>query len=110
MSRIIVRGKEFAAAKVCGGESAPEIYAASELRKYLGKLGVPEGDGAVFDIRTDASVGRDGYAVTSGEDGSVKITGGNGRGAIYGVYALLERCAGVRFYMPGVEKTDADTV
>ena len=106
MGRMIVKGKEFTAARVCGGENAPEIYAASELRKYLGLLGVPEGDGAVVTIRADAgpAVGRDGYAVTAGEDGDVTITGGNGRGAIYGVYALLERCAGVRFYMPGVEK------
>ena len=104
MGKIIVKGKEFSAASVCAGNGAPERYAASELRKYLEKMGIPEGEGAVITVRTDPAVGRDGYSVSAKEDGSVTISGGNGRGAIYGVYALLERCAGVRFFMPGVEK------
>ena len=107
MSKMIVKGKEYAAVSVISGEGAPEVYAASELRKYLGLLGIPEGEGAVVTIRTDAHIGRDGYAVTSGEDGDVTVTGGNGRGVIYGIYALLERYAGVRYYLPGVEKIGA---
>ena len=104
MNKITVKGKEFTAARVTAGDSAPEIYASAEMKKYLEKLGIPEGDGAEITIRIDNSIGRDGYAVTAGEDGRIVIGGGNGRGAIYGVYALLERCAGVRYYMPGVEK------
>ena len=71
MGRMIVKGKEFAAARVLCGDSAPENYAASELRKYLAMLGIPEGDGAAVSIREDASVGRDGYAVTAGENGEI---------------------------------------
>ena len=55
MGRMIVKGKEFAAARVLCGDSAPENYAASELRKYLAMLGIPEGDGAAVSIREDAS-------------------------------------------------------
>ena len=108
MNKITVKGKEFTAAKVTAGDSAPETYASAEMKKYLEKLGIPEGDGAEITIRIDETVGRDGYAVTAGEDGQIVIRGGNGRGAIYGVYALLERCAGVRYYMPGVEKIGGD--
>ena len=110
MSKIIVKEKEFNAASVLSGESAPERYAASELKKYLEKLGVPEGEGAVITLCEDGALRRDGYAVTAREDGAVTIAGGNGRGVIYGVYAFLERCAGVRFYMPGVEKTKCGDV
>ena len=103
MRKLIVKEKEYAAARVVSGGSAPEQYAGAELEKYLGKIGIPEGDGARFDVRIDPALERDGYAVEPGEDGVVSIRGGNGRGVIYGVYALLERCAGTRFFMPGLE-------
>ena len=75
MGRMIVKGKEFAAARVLCGDSAPENYAASELRKYLAMLGIPEGDGASVSIREDAAVGRDGYAVSAGENGEITVAG-----------------------------------
>lgn len=101
--RLVIGGTEFVRARCESGKSDPEKYAASELMKYLKKLGFYEGDGALFRLSIDIRIPRDSYEITPGEDGSVAIAGGNGRGVIYGVYAFLERYAGARFFMPGLE-------
>ncbi|MBE6652298.1 MAG: DUF4838 domain-containing protein [Ruminococcaceae bacterium] len=105
MRALTVKGIRFDCARVLAGESAPEQYAASELVQYLDKMGVPtEGGEAVltFELGLDPAIGRDGYAVRAFEN-RVAIVGGNGRGLIYGVYAFLEKYAGARFFMPGLE-------
>jgi len=89
--------------QIKAGESAPEKYAGAELEKYLGKIGIPSGNGLDIKVEIDPSIDRDGYKISVSED-SIAIFGGNGRGVIYGVYAFLERYAGMRFFMPGLEK------
>ena len=101
--KLVIEEKPFVRFTVSAGKSGPEQYAASELRKYLKKIGFYEGEGAAFTLALDLSLTRDSYAIVPGEGGTVSITGGNGRGVIYGVYAFLEHYAGARFFMPGVE-------
>ncbi|MBR4204644.1 MAG: DUF4838 domain-containing protein [Clostridia bacterium] len=106
MRKLIVKGTELNPAVLCAGESAPEKYAASELKKYLEKIGIAvEENGASPNVKigVDPEIRRDGYRIEAG-DGALAILGGNGRGVIYGVYAFLEKYAGMRFFMPGVEK------
>jgi hypothetical protein len=104
MRTLIVKGKKFTAATIRTGESAQERYAAAELAKYLSKVGIPAGDGLTFDVRCDAAVPRDGYVIRPEEDGTLTIRGGGGRGVIYGAYGFLTHYAGMRFFMPGLEK------
>ena len=101
--KLLIGGTAYTMARIASGPSDPEKYAASELRRYLGQIGIWEGDGASFELSIDLSVGRDGYVIEPGSGGTVVIRGGNGRGVIYGVYAFLERYAGVRYFMPGLE-------
>ena len=110
MRALTVKGTRFDRACVCAGESAPEQYAAAELVKYLDKMGIPAGDGLRITLGIDPAIGRDGYAVRVTDDG-ISISGGNARGVIYGVYGFLEKYAGVRFFMPGLETLgDGDIV
>ena len=100
---VTVKGIRYACVRVMAGESDSEQHAAAELVKYLNKMGVPEGEGgATVRLAVEPSVGRDGYRLTVGE-GTLLLEGGNGRGVLYGVYAFLEKYAGARFFMPGVE-------
>ncbi|MCR5682629.1 MAG: DUF4838 domain-containing protein [Clostridiales bacterium] len=101
--KLLIGSTAYTTAQITAGSSEPEKYAASELRKYLGQVGIWEGDGAAFDLSIDRAVGTDGYVITPGEDGTVTICGGNGRGVIYGVYAFFEQYAGARYFMPGLE-------
>ena len=101
--KLVVAGYEYVFYTCETGSSEPEKYAGSELRKYLRKIGLYEGDGARFRIAIDFHLSRDSYTIASADDGTVTITGGNGRGVIYGVYAFLEKYAGARFFMPGLE-------
>jgi hypothetical protein len=48
-------------------------------------------------LRTDASLGEEGYRITTEGDDLV-LTGGTGRGVVNAVYALLEEDLGCRFY------------
>ena len=102
MRKLTVKGNFIDSVRVAAGESGPEQYAGAELVKYLGKMGIPAGDGLTITVRLDETVGRDGYSVKVDEDG-ITINGGNGRGVIYGVYGFLEKYAGARFFMPGLE-------
>ena len=104
MRKLIIRGREAAAVRIAAGPTPPEQYAGAELRKYLGKIGIGEKeDGAVFTVKLDPSLERDGYAIRPADEGRVEILGGNGRGVIYGIYAFLGHYAGMRFFMPDLE-------
>ena len=106
MRRLIVKGKELSPVLISHGDPAPERYAASELCKYLGKIGIDArtaAAGANVSLVVDTSLPYDGYAVDAAEEGTLTIRGGSSRGVIYGVYGFLEKYAGMRFFMPGVE-------
>ena len=48
---------------------------------------------------TERANGADGFRLKA-EDGRLRVIGENGRGVLYGVYELLERYAGCRWYAP----------
>ncbi len=103
MRTLTVKGERIASVRVRAGESAQEKYAGAELAKYLEKLGIPAGDGLTIDIGIDPELPKEKYVIRPGA-GEITIRGGSGRGAIYGAYGLLTHYAGVRFFMPGLEK------
>lgn len=105
-------------------------WAIRELRKYVEQMsGVKLADGGLKDapaivvgLRGDFSPedqaalpppakGYDGYAVTVREGSSprILIAGDNGRGAIYGVYDVLERL-GCRWFYPSQDPRDSEVV
>ena len=102
MRQIIIRGQAFSSVNVCCGDSEPERYAAAELQQYLEKSGVGVSGGLVITVSVDPSLARDAVRIRL-TDGGLALEGGNGRGAIYAVYTFLERYAGMRFFMPGLE-------
>ncbi len=102
MRKIIVKGQAFTAAEVVSGPGAPERYAAEELRTYLGKIGLGLSGGVRIEVRIEPSLQREAVRVRA-LGGRLMLEGGSGRGAIYAVYTFLERYAGMRFFMPGLE-------
>ena len=95
-------------ANIVTGESENEIYAGEELAKYLTQKSVAVEDGGfpIF-ILLDPTLGDDSFSVDTtlaGEEACMTIRGGNGRGVLYGVYKFLEQYAGVRYFMPNLEK------
>ena len=102
MRQLVIKGTAFASVNVTCGESGPERYAAAELKRYLEKIGVAADGGAAVTVKTEASLPRDAVRIRVRENG-LALEGGNGRGVIYAVYAFLERYAGMRFFMPGLE-------
>jgi len=104
MRKLIVKGQEITAVKITAGASPAEQYAAAELEKYLDRIAGIGSDGTYpVKIALDGSIDRDGYRICVCEECGLSVCGGNGRGVIYGVYAFLEKYAGVRFFMPGLE-------
>ena len=103
MRRLIIKGTAFTAANVTCGGSEAERYAAAELRKYLEKIGIGPGGGAEISVAVAPELPRDAVRVRIREDGGLRLEGGNGRGVNYAVYSFLERYAGMRFFMPGLE-------
>ncbi len=103
MSKLFIKDKIYHSAEISHGSSPAEKYAAAELRKYLDKIGIGSGKGAVFTISVDSSIDLDSYGVSVNGNSEIAVSGGNGRGVIYGVYAFLEKCAGMRFFMPDLE-------
>ena len=95
-------------ANIITGESDNEVYAGEELAAYLTKKGVEVKDGGFpIIICLDPRLGDDSFSVDAtlrGEEAHMTIHGGNGRGVLYGVYHFLEKYAGVRFFMPDLEK------
>ena len=102
MRKLIVNESIYESVRISAGKSAAEQYAAAELSAYLSKMGIPAGDGARIRISASKRLKRDAYAITVSEKG-IRIAGGNGRGVLYGVYALLEKYAGARFFLPELE-------
>ena len=90
------------------GDSESEIYAGEELADYLAMKNVAISDnGFPIIIFVDVTLEEDAFlidAVLRGEGASMTIRGGNGRGVLYGVYRFLEKYAGVRYFMPGLER------
>ena len=90
------------------GQSESEVYAGEELAEYLRAKNVEVSeDGFPVILFVDPRLGEDCFEVDvtlHGEEASMTIRGGNGRGVLYGVYKFLEQYAGVRYFMPGLEK------
>ncbi len=103
MRKLIVKEKNIESVRILTGESGSERYAGAELEKYLGKAGIPSGEDLTIRVQEDKTLQRDGYRICVCENEGISICGGNGRGVIYGVYAFLEKFAGMRFFMPGLE-------
>lgn len=94
-------------ASIITGESKTEIFAGEELAKYLTQKGVEiTEDGFPIIIFQDVMLEDDCYlvdAILHGDEKSMTVRGGNGRGVLYGVYKFLEQCAGVRYFTPTLE-------
>ena len=90
--------------------------AVNDLTSYLTKKGVTVGTDANFPITLsiDSTLGEDSFRIQAtvgeGKDECLTITGGNGRGLLYGVYQFLEKYADVRFFTPEVEICEAGDV
>ncbi len=111
MRKLILGETEATSVQIITGSSAAETYAGAELTKYLAKIGIGTGDGVTIRIAEDKTLPDDGYQIHACPCCGIEISGGNGRGVIYGVYGFLEKYAGVRFFMPGLETLgDGDIV
>ena len=104
MRKLIVKDSVIEGVQILAGESGAERYAGAELEKYLEKAGISCKGGFAVKVQIDPELTRDGYRICVCEQCGISICGGNGRGVIYGVYAFLEKYAGMRFFMPGLEK------
>ena len=88
--------------------SASQRYAAEELRDYTQRLTgtrlpietagaqLPE-HAILLGLKNDPDLGEDGFRLKAG-DGRLEIVGSSVRGTLYGVYELLERFGGCRWY------------
>ena len=113
--------KALAAIVVPQSPTEQEQYAANELCSYLSLMtsaafdvvqapydGVQIAIGRAAEVfaAPDPGLGEDGFCIETGAYGAA-IRGGK-RGAIYGVYELLERL-GCRFFTPTCEKIPSET-
>lgn len=82
-------------------------FAAEELRKYIGLacgyypniVNEKRGHMIVLErLLDDPTLGEEGFTLSVKDDGNLYITGGKWRGCMYGVYELLERYIGWRFF------------
>jgi hypothetical protein len=79
------------------------------LTKYLQKKGVDiREDGFAILVAVDSSLEEDGYKIEATESG-LTIKGDNS-GVLYGVYAFLEKYAGIRFFTPTLEVCPAGDI
>ena len=82
----------------CGLDDKAARFAANELAQYLkdvkGRVSIVE----------DAGLKSQEWHIKAG-DGNVTISGCDGMGAAYGVYAFLEKHLGFRWYAPDTAKT-----
>ncbi|HRI87147.1 MAG TPA: DUF4838 domain-containing protein [Candidatus Hydrogenedentes bacterium] len=126
-SPFVVAKEGVAACRIVVGAEAPPStkYAAEELQRFLGEITgatfevvpdtVPLGKNDIivgcnrhFDkIKKDAALyenlGTEGYAIQN-TSGHLLIAGGEPRGTLYGVYALLEERLGCRWFTPTVSR------
>ena len=63
MRKLIVKGKAIESVRILTGESGSEQYAGAELEKYLGKAGIPVGEGMTVRVQEDKTLQRDGYRI-----------------------------------------------
>lgn len=83
-------------------EPVPSVaYAREEFSKYVKQITGRDYDGKL-EVILDGSLGKDEFVVSQ-LDGTLTIRGGI-RGVLYGVYDVLERFGGVRWYSSWCEK------
>ena len=109
--RMSIGTKEIATLKVVADTTDSCVaYAAGEFDKYMTLMGfVINSDGIAVNLVYDESLGEDSYRIDVAED-SITVSGGTGRGIIYGVYGFLDKYAGVRFLTPTVEYCTRDNI
>ena len=94
-------------ANIITGSTDNEIFAGQELASYLTKKNVTVSEsGFPIILFIDPTLGEDCFEVDvtlRGEEASMTIRGGNGRGVLYGVYQFLEKYAGVRYFTATLE-------
>ena len=96
---------------ISAGNTETEVYAAEELQKYLEKKNVTVAEGGYpITITYDKTLSRnDGFRVSATAD-SMTIAGGTEHAVLYGIYKFLEKYAGVRYFLPGLEKIPAGDI
>lgn len=108
------RGKPVARIVVCDGDGA-DITAARLLQRFVreasgAELPIVQGAARRGDILLGASdtagLTEDGFRLCSGSDGTLRISSGGGKGAIYGVVSLLERFLGMDYFAAGTYTID----
>lgn len=101
---IVSNGKALGSILLRRGATTREKRAAEELQRWMADMtgttvGITVGKSAQtkIEIRTDTSLGDEGYAIAV-EDGRIILSGGVKRGLMNAVFALLEEDLGCRFY------------
>ena len=105
--------KTLSTVQIVAGESAVETKAATELQKYLEGKGITvTEDGFPIYLEIDEAIGADAYNIVSdlGANEKMTISGGNGRGLLYGVYGFLEQYADCRYFTPDLERCEVGEV
>ena len=106
------RGKEPSGGVYVAADASPsQRYAAEELAAFVGKtVGVKlplVADAAaakvIIETLEDADLGDDGFVLEE-KGGRLYVRGSSVRGCLYGVYEVLERFAGCRWYSSWCEK------
>ena len=90
--------KKITAFSVVSGSDATESLMASEIKWYLTQKGLTLSEsGYQISVVLDDTVVADGYKIVATEN-ALTVAGGNERGLVCGVYAFLEKYAGVHLY------------
>ena len=84
-----------------GGDAPSEVYARQEFSRYVTRMTGRDYDGPL-EIVLDGKLGKEEFVVSK-RDGKLSIRGGV-RGVLYGVYDVLEKFGGVRWYSSWCEK------
>ena len=102
--KVVKAGKPQGGIQLPDQPTPQETNAAAQLQLWIKEmtgatLDIKRGKagGCRFAIRTDASLGDEGYAIAVSR-GQIILSGGKTRGAVNAVYALLEEDLGCRFY------------
>jgi len=101
---VLVGSKRIASVAIRHGENTSEAYAAAELQAYLEKVKVPvRADGEYpITVCVDPTLEQESYRIEITKS-EMTISGGSGRGVIYGVYYFLEKYVSIRFFTPDLE-------
>ncbi len=109
VKRLTIAGRDISEYSIYLFPDADEChtFAAQELRKYIGlacgyypNIVSEKRDHMIVLERLldDPTLGEEGFTLSVKDDGNLYITGGKWRGCMYGVYELLERYIGWRFF------------